>query len=186
MFLRENLLPCCRRRIRVNFQEIGWGAWIAYPEGFDSYYCLGRCSTFGGFAPSDANGAALYADMMNQKVSEDGKAPYNPCCSPVKFAPLSLTTVSGNREEVTQSFQDMIVTHCGCMWTTYGIGVDIFTECVHLFLMKTWTKIYCGILNFVSQDISIRTQLLFVVSNALICFFVVVAYIVWFLKFYSQ
>jgi len=35
---------CRRKRLRVNFDDIGWGEWIIAPEFFDAFYCDGFCS----------------------------------------------------------------------------------------------------------------------------------------------
>jgi len=35
---------CKKKRLRVNFADIGWGEWIIAPDFFDAYYCDGSCS----------------------------------------------------------------------------------------------------------------------------------------------
>ena len=35
---------CKKKRLRVNFADIGWGEWIIAPEFFDAFYCDGFCS----------------------------------------------------------------------------------------------------------------------------------------------
>ena len=34
---------CQRRKLSVDFNEIGWGEWIISPKTFDAQYCTGRC-----------------------------------------------------------------------------------------------------------------------------------------------
>lgn len=34
---------CGRRKLMVNFADIGWGDWIISPKSFDAHYCAGNC-----------------------------------------------------------------------------------------------------------------------------------------------
>lgn len=36
---------CCREELFVSFSEIGWDDWIIYPNGYQSYFCRGSCSS---------------------------------------------------------------------------------------------------------------------------------------------
>ena len=55
--LQQEVAPCCRRRVRMSFEQLGWGAWVLAPRHFDAYYCIGRCTRFA------AHG--VYADLRN-------------------------------------------------------------------------------------------------------------------------
>ena len=35
---------CKKKRLRVNFADIGWGEWIIAPKFFDAFYCDGTCN----------------------------------------------------------------------------------------------------------------------------------------------
>ena len=35
---------CKKKRLRVNFADLGWGEWIIAPDFFDAFYCDGSCS----------------------------------------------------------------------------------------------------------------------------------------------
>ncbi|VDP12206.1 unnamed protein product [Soboliphyme baturini] len=110
----DSLMPCCRRRLRITFDDFGWGDWAYAPRSFDSYYCIGRCSHFGGFASSKTEGYAYYAEIMNWY--RDAKtAALSPCCSPVKFSPLTISVMQGPNEQVTQTLENVIVKQCGCL-----------------------------------------------------------------------
>uniref|UniRef100_A0A915JMU6 TGF-beta family profile domain-containing protein n=1 Tax=Romanomermis culicivorax TaxID=13658 RepID=A0A915JMU6_ROMCU len=120
----SGLMPCCRRRVKINFADLGWDSWVVSPRTFDAFYCIGRCSSFGGAesSPNDEmenlvegrhNGAAFYAEMMNSKRKSGVNLA--PCCSPVKYAPLSIKVLAGVDEEVTQIVENLIVQRCGCM-----------------------------------------------------------------------
>ncbi len=112
--IQEEVLPCCRRQVSIDFGQIGWGHWVLAPASFQSYYCLGRCKRYGGFAVDSNEGASFYAEIMNHQNT--GRAMHLvPCCSPVKFAPLTITTLAGDSEEMTQTLKDVIIERCGCM-----------------------------------------------------------------------
>ena len=34
---------CCREKLHVDFNSIGWGDWIIYPKSFSTNYCKGSC-----------------------------------------------------------------------------------------------------------------------------------------------
>lgn len=36
---------CCREKLYVSFEEIGWNDWIISPKGYNAYFCKGSCST---------------------------------------------------------------------------------------------------------------------------------------------
>ncbi|KFD52814.1 hypothetical protein M514_06305 [Trichuris suis] len=110
----DSLMPCCRRRFRISFEQLGWDNWVFAPKHFDSYYCIGRCSDFGGFQSEDMEGVAFYAELMNlyRKAEAAGLAP---CCTPVKFTPLTIAIWQGPNEQITQTLDSIIVKQCGCM-----------------------------------------------------------------------
>lgn len=110
----DSLMPCCRRKVKVDFTELGWDQWVVAPQTFDSYYCIGRCTYFGGFASEDTEGASFYTELMNlqRRARNSG---LQPCCSPVKFSPLTITVLTGDNEEMTQTLEDVVVKQCGCM-----------------------------------------------------------------------
>uniref|UniRef100_A0A5S6QJT8 TGF_BETA_2 domain-containing protein n=1 Tax=Trichuris muris TaxID=70415 RepID=A0A5S6QJT8_TRIMR len=110
----DSLMPCCRRRFRISFEQLGWDNWVFAPKHFDSYYCIGRCSEFGGFQSEDMEGIAFYAELMNlyRKAEAAGLAP---CCTPVKFTPLTIAIWQGPNEQITQTLDGIIVKQCGCM-----------------------------------------------------------------------
>ncbi|CAH0773085.1 unnamed protein product [Bemisia tabaci] len=35
---------CRRKKLTVNFADIGWGGWVLSPDAFEAYYCDGGCS----------------------------------------------------------------------------------------------------------------------------------------------
>lgn len=36
---------CCREKLYISFEEIGWNDWILHPPGYDAYFCRGSCET---------------------------------------------------------------------------------------------------------------------------------------------
>ncbi|KRZ05544.1 Inhibin beta A chain [Trichinella zimbabwensis] len=110
----DDLMPCCRRRFRISFDELGWGDWVLAPKQFDSYYCIGRCTHFGGFSTENGDGFAFYSELMNLYRSTE-KNYMKPCCSPIKFAPLTIAIWQGPNEQATQTLDNVVVTKCGCI-----------------------------------------------------------------------
>ncbi|KRY19990.1 Inhibin beta chain [Trichinella patagoniensis] len=112
----DDLMPCCRRRFRISFDELGWGDWVLAPKQFHSYYCIGRCTGFGGEFPTDggADGFAFYSELMNLYRSTE-KNYMKPCCSPIQFAPLTIAIWQGPNEQATQTLDNVVVTKCGCI-----------------------------------------------------------------------
>lgn len=39
------ITDCCREKLYISFEEIGWNDWIIHPPGYDAYFCRGTCST---------------------------------------------------------------------------------------------------------------------------------------------
>ncbi|CAM1325158.1 GDF15 (predicted) [Pycnogonum litorale] len=100
---------CCRYHLWVSFKEIGWDSWIVSPEGFDAYYCTGKCP--GKFKP--ANTHTLVQTAMRKKTNVHLP---KPCCVPKKLTPLSLYHYddSDPPELVLTTHKGMIVKSCAC------------------------------------------------------------------------
>lgn len=112
--LYDAIMPCCRRKVSLDFVQLGWDSWVVAPLAFDSYYCIGRCTSFGGFAIDNTDGPSFYTEIMNiqRRARASGLMA---CCSPVKFAPMTITVMIADGEQMTQTLEDVIVSHCGCM-----------------------------------------------------------------------
>lgn len=109
------IFECCRRKVRLNFDDTSLGGWVQSPKFFDAFYCIGRCTRFGNFASDrngDTDGEGFYATLMNAQSRALG---VRPCCAPVAFRPLTVTTQHSSSEETTQTLADFIVTSCGCV-----------------------------------------------------------------------
>lgn len=35
---------CCREKIYISFEDIGWSDWIISPRGYNAYFCRGSCA----------------------------------------------------------------------------------------------------------------------------------------------
>lgn len=100
---------CCRYHMWVSFKEIGWDSWIVSPDGFDAYYCKGKCS--GRFKP--ANTHTLVQTAVRKKANTTVP---KPCCVPKRLTPLSLYHYddSDPPELVMTTHKNMIVKSCAC------------------------------------------------------------------------
>lgn len=45
---------CCREKIYISFEEIGWSDWIISPKGYNAYFCRGSCSGLASITQMDA------------------------------------------------------------------------------------------------------------------------------------
>lgn len=39
----DGVTECCREKLYISFDDIGWGDWIIQPRGYDAYFCRGTC-----------------------------------------------------------------------------------------------------------------------------------------------
>ncbi|XP_071112048.1 inhibin beta B chain-like [Haliotis cracherodii] len=44
---------CCKRKLYINFTEIGWGDWIISPPGFTTGECVGECTNQNVYGPEN-------------------------------------------------------------------------------------------------------------------------------------
>ena len=105
----ENHDGTCRKvGMFVSFAEIGLSDDIIAPEGFDAFQCKGKCSSTQ--RKKFPNRSALVTFQKKKKGIEiDDEA----CCVPTKLASISALVVK-NGDVLLKTFDDMVVTECGC------------------------------------------------------------------------
>ncbi len=108
---------CCKKSLYINFKDIGWDNWIIAPEGFEANYCSGSCNNIDN--PSELS--SLHSTILNTLVNsmqsanlEMAHQAVDFCCSPKKFAPLSLLYFDKYLNIVKTNIPDMIVEECSC------------------------------------------------------------------------
>ncbi|XP_025109610.1 LOW QUALITY PROTEIN: bone morphogenetic protein 3-like [Pomacea canaliculata] len=102
---------CARRRLVVDFADIGWGDWIISPKSFEAHYCAGTCPfpLTKKLRPSNhatiqsiVNAVGLYADVPA------------PCCVPDVMTSVTLLYFDENRNVVLKNYPGMSVQSCAC------------------------------------------------------------------------
>ncbi|XP_034952082.1 protein 60A-like [Chelonus insularis] len=101
---------CERRNYHVNFKDIKWHEWIIAPEGYDMYFCDGKCTfplTTTANATNYAVTLSLYHKIHPDKVPE-------PCCVATKLSPIQLLYFENENRVVYKKYTSMVVDGCGC------------------------------------------------------------------------
>ena len=102
---------CSRRKMEVDFNEIGWGKWIVYPRKFNSYQCAGKCTNPLSYHLKPTNHAILQGIMRT--IHKDKVE--RPCCTPTSLSPLTMLYYEYG-EILLRHHKDMVVDSCGCRW----------------------------------------------------------------------
>uniref|UniRef100_A0A8C9L9Y8 TGF-beta family profile domain-containing protein n=1 Tax=Pavo cristatus TaxID=9049 RepID=A0A8C9L9Y8_PAVCR len=97
---------CCRRALKVSFQEIGWDDWVLAPRSYDMRFCQGSC-------PHNYRAASMHAQIQ-ARVHALSRAAPAPCCVPAAYDPMVLMHYDGEGRLVSSVFEDMLVTRCHC------------------------------------------------------------------------
>ena len=92
---------CCRTAFYVNFTTIGWHNWILQPDGYNAYYCKGKC---------DISHARYHYTTMSYKFPSI----ITQCCSPAEMSPISLIYLDENNFIFKKNLPDMVVNRCDC------------------------------------------------------------------------
>ncbi|XP_014669875.1 PREDICTED: protein DVR-1-like [Priapulus caudatus] len=101
---------CQRRKLYVNFYEIGWSDWIIAPPGYDAYFCDGKCP----FPLHEQMNATNHAIIQTLVNSVNRKKVPSACCVPTQLSPVSMLYYDSNSNVVLRQYDDMIVDGCGC------------------------------------------------------------------------
>lgn len=102
---------CQRRKLSVDFNEIGWGEWIISPKTFDAQYCTGRCP----FPLTKGLNPTNHATIQSIVHAIGGypEVPA-PCCVPDVLSSLTLLYFDDNRNVVLKNYPSMTAESCAC------------------------------------------------------------------------
>lgn len=50
----DGVTECCREKLYISFDDIGWGDWIIQPSGYHAYFCRGSCNSVASVASSSS------------------------------------------------------------------------------------------------------------------------------------
>ncbi|VDM44695.1 unnamed protein product [Toxocara canis] len=103
---------CTKRKLLVQFRDIGWEHWIIAPTSFEAHYCSGLCS-FPLQKDVNPSNHAIVQSIMHTI----GLNPYVPavCCAPDKMDSLTLLYFDEMDNVVLKNYPKMIVSSCACL-----------------------------------------------------------------------
>ncbi|XP_038161996.1 growth/differentiation factor 5 [Cyprinodon tularosa] len=101
---------CHRRRLHVNFKEMGWDDWIIAPLEYDAYHCDGACD-FPIRSHLEPTNHAIIQTLIN---SMDPDATPPTCCVPTRLSAISILYIDSANNVVYKQYEEMVVESCGC------------------------------------------------------------------------
>ncbi|XP_076368252.1 bone morphogenetic protein 3-like [Tachypleus tridentatus] len=102
---------CQRRKLTVNFADIGWSRWIIAPTSLETNYCVGLCPfpLTKEFRPSNH---ALIQSIVNAiGLNPDVPAP---CCVPDSLSSVTLLYFDEDENVILKNYPNMSVQNCAC------------------------------------------------------------------------
>ncbi|XP_042189095.1 protein DVR-1 [Callorhinchus milii] len=101
---------CQRRRLYLQFRDVGWQHWVIAPQGYMANYCYGECP----FPLSDRLNGTNHAILQTLVHSNHPTDTPQPCCVPIRLSPISMLYYDNNDNVVLRHYDDMVVDECGC------------------------------------------------------------------------
>ncbi|XP_070185994.1 uncharacterized protein [Littorina saxatilis] len=102
---------CARRRLVVDFADIGWGDWIISPKSFEAHYCSGSCPFPLTKRLRPSNHATIQSIVNAIGLYSGVPAP---CCVPDTMTSVTLLYFDENRNVVLKNYPGMSVQSCAC------------------------------------------------------------------------
>ncbi|KAM7352210.1 activin beta chain dawdle isoform 1-T2 [Cochliomyia hominivorax] len=110
----DGVTECCREKLYISFDEIGWGDWIIQPRGYDAYFCRGTC----GMVASISESLSAHNTVLQKLLNKPGRRRKNlelvPCCTAKQYSSLQLVFMDTNNTATQKTFPNMVVESCGC------------------------------------------------------------------------
>uniref|UniRef100_A0A0K8WLJ5 Inhibin beta A chain n=1 Tax=Bactrocera latifrons TaxID=174628 RepID=A0A0K8WLJ5_BACLA len=112
----DGVTECCREKLYISFDEIGWGDWIIQPRGYDAYFCRGTCGSVASVAQSATHHSAFLQKIALSRSNSRGGKPLElvPCCTAKQYSPLKLVFMDSNNTATQKTFPNMVIESCGC------------------------------------------------------------------------
>ncbi|KAG8594850.1 hypothetical protein GDO81_001340 [Engystomops pustulosus] len=107
-FLASNI--CKKRRLYVEFREVGWQNWVIAPRGYMANYCYGECP----YPLTEMLNGSNHAILQTLAHSFEPEDIPLPCCVPTKMSPISMLFYDNNDNVVLRHYENMAVDECGC------------------------------------------------------------------------
>lgn len=110
-YTRRRRRTCQRQDMYVDFEKIGWAAWIISPKGYNAYHCKGVCSFPLGQNQKPSNHATVQSIIYALKTGTDIDTP---CCVPNKLYSTSLLYFDDDENVILKQYDEMVAASCGC------------------------------------------------------------------------
>ncbi|XP_005178229.1 growth/differentiation factor 8 [Musca domestica] len=110
----HGVTECCREKLYISFEEIGWSDWIIEPKGYDAYFCRGSCNRLASVASSSSLHSSFVQKVLNKPGHRNRNLELVPCCTAKTYSSLQLLYLENNSTGIVKKFPNMIVESCGC------------------------------------------------------------------------
>ncbi|KAM4706798.1 derriere protein-like [Discoglossus pictus] len=101
---------CKKRRLYIDFKDVGWQNWVIAPRGYMANYCHGECP----YPLTEMLRGTNHAVLQTLVHSIEPETTPLPCCAPTKLSPISMLYYDNNDNVVLRHYEDMVVDECGC------------------------------------------------------------------------
>ncbi|XP_063770602.1 derriere protein-like [Pseudophryne corroboree] len=101
---------CKKRRLYIDFKDVGWQNWVIAPRGYMANYCHGECP----YPLTEMLKGTNHAVLQTLVHSIEPENTPLPCCAPTKLSPISMLYYDNNDNVVLRHYEDMVVDECGC------------------------------------------------------------------------
>ncbi|NP_001080966.1 growth/differentiation factor 3 precursor [Xenopus laevis] len=101
---------CKKRRLYIDFKDVGWQNWVIAPRGYMANYCHGECP----YPLTEMLRGTNHAVLQTLVHSVEPENTPLPCCAPTKLSPISMLYYDNNDNVVLRHYEDMVVDECGC------------------------------------------------------------------------
>lgn len=102
---------CKKKRLMVDFADIGWNEWIISPKSFEADYCAGECPFPMSRVLNPSNHATIQGIVHAVGLHSHVPAP---CCVPTAMTSVTLLYFDEDLNVVLKNYPNMSVTSCGC------------------------------------------------------------------------
>ncbi|XP_075707268.1 protein DVR-1-like [Rhinoderma darwinii] len=101
---------CKKRRLYIEFRDVGWQNWVIAPRGYLANYCYGECP----YPLTDLLNGSNHAILQTLAHSFEPEDIPLPCCVPTKMSSISMLFYDNNDNVVLRHYENMAVDACGC------------------------------------------------------------------------
>ncbi|KAI9576462.1 hypothetical protein GQX74_009519 [Glossina fuscipes] len=110
----DGVTECCREKLFINFDDIGWGDWIIHPRGYDAYFCRGSCNSVASVTMATSQHSSTLQKLLSRSGNRRKHLELVPCCTAKQYSSLQLMFMDSNNTATQKTFPNMVVESCGC------------------------------------------------------------------------